>query len=288
MLQGMESGIIASNVAGIDCLVEVGPLPTEVMERFEPFEIPEWSLDRKHSMRVYVDEVIERYLARRHSSWNAAQLQLGSLCYTMLNGFSRANVLAVNGVCVSYQKRAYLFSSPAPHVAQSHALLWRQYLGDDVCLLGEGWVALSESKQGRDSYIVASATPWWNAFEVTVNASYPLNGWCFVASPSAAFGADAHPAERVDPPTVVDDAVRRIFIPGKSRDAALSLDVLDRVMLLCPLYRAQYDDRFGDEHVAESTLACVFESMTGLSYVSSRLDLPMPVLSDRHAWSKRG
>ena len=273
-MDSAELPSLTCRIAGLDCVVEPGNLSVDTLHRFDPFIIPEWSMMNRHPVRSGVSESIVRLLARRHPGWSGSQLAMGSLCRTMLNGFAQRGVLAIGGACIMYHDRAYLFSSGSSGEADRHALLWRQYLGDDVRLLGNGWVVVAETREGRDCYAVASNTPWWIGYNPGDSITCPLEGWCFVRPDSP---GERNAVERMDPAQMVDDAMQSMFVPTASLDAARALETLDRLMILTPLYRGHLGD--GETAVAES-----FQAMTGESFDDARSPFPLPPLSGAHAW----
>lgn len=301
-----ESGRFSCRIAGLDCVVESHGLLSTQLGRFGPFIIPDWMVTDRSPVRSAVSERIMRRLSHRHPRWGLPRLALESICHMMLDGFARRKVIAVSGVCIEYENCAYLFSSSSGsaasnvpfdpfNAAKRYALLWRRYLGDGVRLVGSGWIALSEVHDGRDVYIAASGTPWWIGSDWRSEAvTYPLGGWCFAGSADAAHPGGGVPVERADASTMVTQAMRCIYIPDDSRDAAIALGVLDRVLLLTSLYRmhtmAEDSDGFdeSDGHggsVDESHLAASFELLTGRSYEDARVEFPWPILSAERTWA---
>ncbi|KAB7789003.1 hypothetical protein [Bifidobacterium leontopitheci] len=170
-----------------------------VSAQFDDFAIPDWLAGAASSrpIRVAPAAAALTELARAHPHWSRDRLILESLQTAMLSAWPTQGMIAVNGICIEYRERAYLFSSLPTARAERHALLWRQYLGDVVRLVGDGWIALHVTRSGRSSYVTASGTPWRGRRGWSRNVTVPLDGWCFVhdaAGAGASGSPDAEPA----------------------------------------------------------------------------------------------
>ena len=273
-MESTQSPSLTCRIAGLDCVVEPGAHCSGILHRFEPFLIPEWMLTAPRPVLSGMDASIIRHLAHRHPGWAPSRLEAESLCRTMFNGFARRGVIAIAGTCIVYHDRAYLFSSRYGGVSERHALLWRQYLGDDVRLLANGWVAVAPTRHERDDYAVASSTPWWSEWDPGEGITCPLEGWCFVEPDVQGAG---NSVRRMDASRMVDEAMQCLFVPDASLDAARALSVLDRVMALTALYR----ERLRDD---ESAVAESFRMLTGRSYRDARSLFPLPPVVGPHAW----
>lgn len=192
---------VTCTIAGVNCRIEPRTLGYDWAQRFDAFAVPEWACT--NPLRCTLTDALVRRLAGRRPHLSLRQLEADALCHTALAGLANRGVIAAHGICIAYQGRAYLFSSADPSDAERHALLWRQYLGDSVTLVGDGWVALSETGRSRDAYISASGTPWVARRGWSRNVRVPLGAWAIVRT-SGAGAADGPSVERMDAAELVD------------------------------------------------------------------------------------
>lgn len=269
---------VTCTIAGVNCRIEPHTLGYDWAQRFDAFAVPEWAC--ADPLRCTITDALVRRLAGRHPHLSLRQLEADALCHTTLTGLANRGVIAAHGICIAYQGRAYLFSSADPLDAERHALLWRQYLGDDVTLVGDGWVALSETGRSRDAYISASGTPWVARRGWSRNVTLPLGAWTIVR-PLGAGGADGPSVERMDATELVDVVMRHLFMPDEPRAVTNALSALDRVAMLTPVFRC----RCG---VDERGVALSFERLTGRSFADARVAQVWPLPAASRVWDSRG
>lgn len=286
----------AISVARRVCFVEPGSLGARQLARFDPFLVPSWVSLPATGMRSRVSGKLISRFRQRNPRASQAQLQLESMCYSMLASFPRRGMIAVRGICVACDRRAYLFSSPSRGAAERLALLWKQYLGDAVQIVGEGWIALAAVKRGRERYVEASGTPWCNRRGWARNVTLPLDAWCFVGdapvpdAPPADASSAAVPsapsrrgirkpasARRAADGNLVDEAVRYAFMPSSPAAVGQTLTLLDTVMTLTPMNACAIG-------ASERDAARTYEQLTGNSYAADRIATPLPVVVDEHTW----
>lgn len=73
---------------------------------------------------------------------------------------------------------------------ESYVLQWRRWLGDDVRIIGDGWLALGVAKHGRERFITVSSTPWNRRDGWSRNVTVPLDGWVFAGAALGGFASD--------------------------------------------------------------------------------------------------
>ncbi|KAB5605389.1 hypothetical protein [Bifidobacterium jacchi] len=73
---------------------------------------------------------------------------------------------------------------------ESYVLQWRRWLGDDVRIIGDGWLALGVAKHGRERFITVSSTPWNRRDDWSRNVTVPLDGWVFAGAALGGFASD--------------------------------------------------------------------------------------------------
>ena len=286
--------------------------------RFEPYRIPEWSGVDAAPVRAVVGRdmfvSIMRRLARDAGpaagpdSSTAVRARIGiardeCLRRTMLAGLPRKRVLAVYGVCVAYDNRAYLFSGQGAGDAllpESYALQWRRWLGDGVRIIGDGWLALGVGKHGRERFAAVSPTPWNRREGWFHGVTAPLDAWCFIRAGNDGVCETRH----VDPAEATDDELRNVFMPNDRIGAIAALDLLNQILQLTPTYtmalaRAMADARLGDaadadavnvgvavidDDIAETAARTGFEALTGMRYADRRALFAPPLTSIATAW----
>lgn len=281
--------------------------------RFEPYRIPEWSGVDATPARAVVGRDMFVSIMRRLAqdagpaagpdSSTAVRARIGTardecLRRTMLAGLPRKRVLAVYGVCVAYENRAYLFSGQGAGDAllpESYALQWRRWLGDGVRIIGDGWLALGVGKHGRERFATVSPTPWNRRAGWSNAVTAPLDAWCFIRA-----GNDGVcEARHVDPAEATDDELRNVFMPNDRIGAIAALDLLNQILQLTPTYtmalaRTMADVRLGDaadggvavidDAIAETAARTGFEALTGMRYADRKALFAPPLTSIATAW----
>lgn len=190
----MPTTMFSCEIAGRPHRIEVAEeLPHDALAQFDDFAIPDWLTDVGTDCLIRVNVDADAIDTRAHArpQWTRDRLALDTLQTAMLSAWPNQThgMIAVNGICIEYHDRAYLFSSVPAVRAERHALLWREYLGDVVHLIGDGWIALSAERHGRDSFVSACGTPWRTRRGWSRNATAPLDGWCFISAGGPGDGA---------------------------------------------------------------------------------------------------
>lgn len=149
---------------------------------------------------------------------------------SLFAGLPRRRVLAVSGIAIEYRGQGFVFSQiggftgdsggvggivsggagvfengawsvSVPRersddarrplaLLESYVLQWRRWLGDDVRIIGDGWLALGVAKHGRERFITVSSTPWNRRDDWSRNVTVPLDGWVFAGAALGGFASD--------------------------------------------------------------------------------------------------
>lgn len=160
------------------------------------------------------------------------------------------NRLLIHGASISYKDKGYLFSAPSGTGKSTHIRLWRKYLGEDVGIINgdKPFVSLDNS----EPHIFG--TPWAGKENWHKNCSLPLAGICFVKR------GTTNTIRRLEPSDCLQLILKQVFIPSDPVSAGLTLELIDSLMKMVPVYLLECD-------ISEDAVRCSFEALTGLKYL---------------------
>lgn len=178
------------------------------------------------------------------------------------------NRVLFHGAVVAVQGRGYLFTAPSGTGKTTHVALWKRSFADAVTVVNgdkpilqipdmrEGSLPNASGKVCASSMAavpVAFGTPWAGKEQWHTNTSVPLAGICFLSR------GERNCIERVQPADVFDQAFQQIYLPREGNAAARTLELLDALLAITPLYQLACD-------VSEEAVRTSFEALTNLDF----------------------
>lgn len=155
----------------------------------------------------------------------------------------------MHGASIAYKGKAYLFTAPSGTGKSTHIRLWKKYLGDEVKIVNGDKPFISL----EDSAPIIYGTPWAGKEHWQRNCSEILHGICFVQRGSL------NSIRRMDATEALPLLMRQVFIPSEPLAAGLTLELIDSLLKVVPLYLLTCD-------MSEDAVRCSFEGLTGLTY----------------------
>lgn len=150
---------------------------------------------------------------------------------------------------ISYEGEGYLFGALSGTGKSTHIGLWRQLLGDKVEIVNGDKPLL---RMTGDCPEICS-TPWAGKEGWQKNCIVPLKGICLLCR------GEENKIERVDPKDCMRLIIQQIYLPRDKQALVLTLDLLDRILRMTPVYLLHCD-------ISEEAVRTSFEALTGKPY----------------------
>ncbi len=197
---------------------------------------------------------VERALSTDDRPWSDSYLETLAVLRSISVQLPQRRRLLVHGAVIQYAGRAYLFTAPSGTGKSTHIMLWRRYLGADVCVInGDKPFVRIPADSGEPAVIYG--TPWAGKEGWQENACAPLAGIVLLGRSEP--GASS--IRKVDAAACLDQVLRQVYMPNDALAAAATLELLNELLARTPLYRLACD-------VSEDAVRVCFEALTGLSY----------------------
>lgn len=160
----------------------------------------------------------------------------------------------MHGATISYEGKGYMFTALSGVGKSTHIKLWKKYFGDKVTIVNGDkpflWV--------KDEEVRVYGSPWAGKEHWHTNTSAALNGICFLKR-----GMENR-ISRISPEDCLPLMMRQVYWPADSITAGMTLELLDKMLKLVPLYVLECD-------ISEDAVQTSFETLTGLNYEASRV-----------------
>lgn len=159
----------------------------------------------------------------------------------------------MHGAAITYGEGAYLFCAPSGVGKSTHISLWKRYLGGEVDIVNGDKPFLSLEDGADSQYFRVYGSPWAGKERWQKNRSAPLRAICFISRGSE------NSISRLQPEQCLPQLMRQIYIPRDTEAASETLQLMDRLVSLVPLYQLRCN-------ISEDAVKCCFEGLTGLRY----------------------
>lgn len=164
--------------------------------------------------------------------------------------------LFFHAAAYSYRGEGYLVTAPSGTGKSTHMMLWKRFLGKEVCIINGDkpilHVDCTDADEKRSRTIIYSS-PLGGKEGLHNNESAPLSGLCFIAR------GTTNRIRAVEPDEAVDLIMRQVYLPHSSRAMGCTLELIDGLLRSAPLYYLECD-------VSKDAVRCSFEAMTGISF----------------------
>lgn len=159
----------------------------------------------------------------------------------------------MHGAAITYKNDAYLFCAPSGVGKSTHISLWKRYLGAEVDIINgdKPFLSLEEGADGQ--YLRVYGSPWAGKELWQKNRSEALRAICFISQGSE------NSISRLQPGQCLPWLMRQVYIPRDTGAAVETLQLVDRLVSLVPLYQLSCN-------ISEDAVKCCFEALTGVPY----------------------
>ncbi|MBQ9393015.1 MAG: hypothetical protein IJU18_03370 [Oscillospiraceae bacterium] len=155
----------------------------------------------------------------------------------------------MHGAAIAYGGKAYLFTAPSGTGKSTHIALWHRYLGAPVQIVNGDKPLIRVREEGVD----VCSTPWAGKERWQRNCIVPLGGVCLLHR------GTENAIRRADPAELLTELMHQVYIPRSAAALAQTLELLDEMLRLAPLYLLACD-------MSEQAVVTSFEAMTGRPY----------------------
>ena len=160
-------------------------------------------------------------------------------------------VLLCHGALIAYKDvGAFLFTAPSGIGKSTHIGLWKQYLGEDVCILNGDKPFL---KVDSSQKIVGCGSPWAGKEGWQSNKTAPLKGICLIKR------GTENQIRKVAPMDALTILLHQIYIPAEKQAAEKALELIEMILMQIPVYELTCD-------ISEDAVRCSFEALTLENY----------------------
>ncbi len=159
------------------------------------------------------------------------------------------NRFLIHGAAITFEDRAYLFTAPSGTGKSSHILMWKKYLGEKVDIVNGDKCILSVA----EDEIYVHSTPWAGKEKWNRNRKAKLGGICILRR------GRENMISRRKPGEILPELVEQIFWPKQAEAAGRTLELLDSLVNLVPVYLLECDR-------SEDAVRRSFEALTGYRY----------------------
>lgn len=196
----------------------------------------------------------ERVLTTDGRPWPDAYLETLAVLRAIACQLPKHRRLLAHGAVIRYDGRAYLFVAPSGTGKSTHIMLWRQYLGEDVCVIN-GDKPFLLVPEASDVPAIAYGTPWAGKECWQENTCAPLAGIVLLSRSEP--GASS--CGRVEAAACLDKLMKQVYFPDAATRAAKTLELLDALLSRTPLYDLACD-------MTEDAVRVSFEAIMGKPY----------------------
>ncbi|MCD7823693.1 MAG: hypothetical protein LUG86_06755 [Oscillospiraceae bacterium] len=159
------------------------------------------------------------------------------------------NRFLMHGACISCDDKGYLFTAPSGTGKTTHISLWKKYLSDRIDIVNGDKPILSV----EDGTVTVYGTPWAGKEKWQKNRSVKLDGLCFLER-------GGNYITGISPEDCLERLFHQVYISREEPFAGKTLELLDEMLTLVPLYLLHCD-------ISEGSVRTSFEAMTGNTYV---------------------
>lgn len=161
----------------------------------------------------------------------------------------------MHGATISYENQAYMFTALSGTGKSTHIKLWRQYLGEKVQIVNGDkpflWV--------KDEEVRVYGSPWAGKEGWNRNCSERLGGICFLRR------GQKNQIRQITPQECLKLLMRQVYLPSDPMAAGLTLELVDQMLKLVPLYLLDCD-------MSEEAVRTSFEALTKLKYDENKCE----------------
>ena len=162
--------------------------------------------------------------------------------------------MLMHGAVISYEEKAYMFTALSGTGKTTHIRLWNSYLGENVQIVNGDkpflWI--------KDSEVMVYGNPWAGKEHWHKNCYAPLKGLVFLVR------GTENCIRKIDSGSCLKYLMKQIYLPKDKFAAEKTLELLDQMLRIVPLYVLECD-------MSEKAVKVSFEMLTGLCYETCRL-----------------
>lgn len=158
------------------------------------------------------------------------------------------NRMLLHAAILEYDGNGYAFLGRSGTGKSTHTGLWLKHINGSKIVNGDKPIL-----QYKNGGFLAYGTPWMGKEGLGYNASVPLKGLCFLEQ------AKENSITRLKPSEAVARIFLQILMPQDERNAALTLELTDKLVTEIPCYLLKCD-------ISEEAVRQSFEALTGKNY----------------------
>ena len=131
-----------------------------------------------------------------------------------------------HGSALSYEGQAYLFTAPSGTGKSTHARLWREVFGDEVCMVNDDKPLIRVTQEG----VFVCGTPWDGKHRLSTNLQVPLRAICLLSRDASNRIRPLTPKEAYAP------FLSQTYRPKAPLELMQTLSLLDKTLSSVALY----------------------------------------------------
>ncbi len=158
------------------------------------------------------------------------------------------NRMLLHAAVLEYDGNGYAFLGRSGTGKSTHTGLWLKHINGSKIVNGDKPIL-----QYENGGFIAYGTPWMGKEGLGYNASVPLKGLCFLEQ------AKENSITRLKPSEAVARIFQQILMPQDEKNAALTLELTDKLVSELPCYLLKCD-------ILEEAVRQSFEALTGKNY----------------------
>lgn len=230
-----------------DRIIYIDNLYPESMNFFKDYMIEETSPELRISCTQ--DDIEAERKQCLENSFSPSYLETLVILRKISEAFPLDKRFLMHGASISYEGKAFLFTAPSGTGKSTHIRLWRKCLGDKVKIVNGDKPFISLDQHHPLIY----GTPWAGKERWQRNCSEELHGICIVER------GIVNTIREMTPEEALPLLLKQIYIPSEALAAGFTLELLDSLLKVVPLYLLTCD-------ISEDAVRCSFEALTGKTY----------------------
>lgn len=179
--------------------------------------------------------------------------ELSAIQRKIAEEFPKYGRFLMHGAAITYQDDAYLFCAPSGVGKSTHISLWKRHLGGEVDIINGDKPFLSLDGDTDTQHFRVHGSPWAGKERWQKNRNAPLRAICFLAR------GNENSIVRLQPSACLPQLMRQVYIPRDPQAAGRTLELIDRLTQLVPLYQLRCN-------ISEDAVRSSFETLVGRPY----------------------
>ena len=174
----------------------------------------------------YIEREIEAEV-RSNFTFSPAYSEYLAIYRYIATAFVDHDGFLMHGSALAFDGKGYLFTAPSGTGKSTHTRLWREVFGDRVVMVNDDKPMVTR-RAGR---FYLSGTPWNGKHDLDSNITVPLGGIVFLER------GKENKIDPASPDRVLPLLFRQVYRPADSAHWLATIDLLNDLLAVCPLYR---------------------------------------------------